>query len=185
MQQQQAKAQAQAAAPTEAAAAPASSSSSALASTTSASAPHRTIFDTRITFPRAYLSGVGPAVSTALRSLLPMVPGTLLVKYAGPLRDEIDASPPTLGELVTVAAALLIASFGKIFVTLTMVWNYPVSYLRMLVLFTLTSHTTALQAVADCSVVDAISLVLGGYIGLLVVRGILVAAGVVASFHLL
>lgn len=74
---------------------------------------------------------------------------------------------------------------SQVFVTLSMVWNYPVSYLRMLTLFTLTSHATALQATTDCSVADAVTLVCGGYCGLLATRALLVAAGVVEHFTVL
>lgn len=98
-----------------------------------------------------------------------------------PKRAVIDASPPTRDEYWTTATSLLFASFARMFVSLSMVWNYPVSFLRMLSLFTFTSHATALQALCDCSMVEAAVLVASGYVASIFARFLCLASGVVDS----
>jgi hypothetical protein len=62
-----------------------------------------------------------------------------------------------------------------------MVWNYPITYLRMLAVFTLTSHATALQALCDCSLLEASLLVGAGYAASLLARLLCLRLGLVAE----
>lgn len=98
-----------------------------------------------------------------------------------PPRPLIDASPPSQREYAACGRSLLVASFPRLFVCLAMVWNYPVPFLRMVTLFTLSSHASALQALCDCPPVEAAALVAGGYAAALAVRLLCVQVGLVSA----
>lgn len=116
---------------------------------------------------------------------MPLVARLGLSKYIRPHRDVIDPLPPYGAEYRAIARSLLTASVVKVFVTLTMVWNYPESFLHLLNFFLLTSHATALQAAADCTVVESAAVVAVGYAALLAARAALLLAGVATSFSFL
>lgn len=97
------------------------------------------------------------------------------------LRPTVDPAPPSWREYAGAAKGLLVASFPRLFVSLSMVWNYPITYLRMLAVFTLTSHATALQALCDCSLLEASLLVVAGYGASLLARLLCLRLGLVAE----
>jgi hypothetical protein len=67
----------------------------------------------------------------------------------------------------------------QVFVTLSMVWNYPVTYIYALSFFTLSSHASAIQAVCDCSVVDSILVVACGMLSVFFSRLLMQQLGLV------
>jgi hypothetical protein len=124
--------------------------------------------------PEAVVSGpLGAARQVAWRCRQAVLPFSL--------RPTVDPAPPSWREYAGAAKGLLVASFPRLFVSLSMVWNYPITYLRMLAVFTLTSHATALQALCDCSLLEASLLVVAGYGASLLARLLCLRLGVVAE----
>jgi Arv1-like family len=65
---------------------------------------------------------------------------------------------------------LVLSSFGKALILLTMIWGYPPQFIVALNMFVATSNTVALRAFLECSQLEAILLVGTGYLFMFLCR---------------